>query len=109
MEVHNFELGLIKLAKASKPPPPKSKHSRKMVTKIKLDKESSMSDHDESFARVNEDVKDDNDFPDLPILDDKGQDSNTAQIKEIKDDDLLVPKKTTSNTTVKLSVSNRIK
>lgn len=109
MEVHNFELGLIKLSKVAKPPLPKTKQSRKMVNKIKLDKDSSMSDHDESFARVNEDVKDDNDFSDLPALDEKEQPTDIKQIKEIKDDEYLVPKKTTSNTTVKLTVSNRIK
>ena len=86
----------------------KIRHHKKITNKTKPDKESSISDHEESFARANEDVKNDN-FPELPILEENNKSNESNQIKEIKPEDLLSPKKTSSNTTVRLTVSNRIK
>ena len=74
-----------------------------------MDRDSSVSDHEESFARVNEEVKNDDDFPELPILEGNSKSNDSNQIKELKSDELLAPKKTASNTTVRLTISNKIK
>ena len=104
MEAHNFELGLIQLSKLN---PPSS--SQNKIPKILKNKRLAEDDNIDSQESKEENSQENNNenvpvVSRLPVIEEEFKDND---VKETKDDELIVPNKQKPNSTAKLTVATK--